>query len=432
MTYSYDAFGGGDTERRLAAFGRGSLAHPFVPLIGFGDTPSLDAFSRLRVSGPEYVFDAQLTYDLQPLLFEQITAQAGASIAHDTANRCATLAFASTPSGGKAIMQSFEHFRYQPGRSLFAFVTFNFNGGVANALKFAGYSDGGNGVELQLDGAQPRLVLYSGTAVGNQIVNQTNWNDPLDGTGPSGYAVDWTKTQLLAIDMQALYVGRVRVYLDVGGKLVPVHEFNHANLRANPYIQTANLPVRVGMTCTGAVSTTMQYICCSVISEGGQHESQGFEHSLDVAGTGGNETRAHILSIRPMALFNGIANRSKIVIESLDFIVNSGANNAKFEVVLGQAISGTIAFNDVNAAHSAVEYNTAGTISGNPVIVLFSGYAPATGGNRITAPRKLGLRYPITLNAAGDPRALGTLSVLATGYTGTAPVRATLNWREIR
>ena len=48
------------------------------------------------------------------------------------------------------------------------------------------------------------------------------------------------------------------------------------------------------------------------------------------------------------------------------------------------------------------------------------------------APRKIGLRYPITLNAAGAARSLGTLSVLATGYTGTAPCRVTINWREVR
>lgn len=47
-------------------------------------------------------------------------------------------------------------------------------------------------------------------------------------------------------------------------------------------------------------------------------------------------------------------------------------------------------------------------------------------------PRKIGLRYPITLNAAGAARSLGTLSLLATGYTGTAPCRATINWREVR
>src|SRR6056297_3884651 len=66
-----------------------------------------DAFSRLRVSNPAGVFDGQMTYDLQPLLFEQITAETGASIAHSATDRLATLTFASTPTGGVARMQSF-------------------------------------------------------------------------------------------------------------------------------------------------------------------------------------------------------------------------------------------------------------------------------------------------------------------------------------
>ncbi len=270
----YDRLGG-VVEQKFSAVGLGNSQSPYVPLFGFGDTPSLDAFGRLRVSNPEYVFDAQLTYDLQPLLFEQITAQSGASIAHDSTNRCATLTFASTPNGGQAIMQSFEHFRYQPGRSQLTFVTFNFKGGVANVLKFAGLSDGANGIELQLNGTAPRVVLYSDTTVGDQTIAQAAWDDPLDGTGPSGVTVDWTKTQILAIDFQALYVGRVRLALDIGGVLVPFCSIKNANIQANPYIQSANLPIRCGMTCTGAVSTTMQYICSSVISEGGKTEQIG-------------------------------------------------------------------------------------------------------------------------------------------------------------
>lgn len=35
----------------------------------------MDAFSRLRVATPTAVFSAQFTYDLQPLVYEAITAQ---------------------------------------------------------------------------------------------------------------------------------------------------------------------------------------------------------------------------------------------------------------------------------------------------------------------------------------------------------------------
>jgi hypothetical protein len=131
----------------------------------------LDAFGRLRVAEPSYVFDAQFTYDIQPLLYEPLVTGTGASVAHDSAsggvNRCALMTFAATPTGGQAILQTFEHFRYQPGRSQFILITFNLLGGVANCLKFAHYGDGTNSIGLELNGFVPRMVIRSGSGAGN-------------------------------------------------------------------------------------------------------------------------------------------------------------------------------------------------------------------------------------------------------------------------
>ena len=39
------------------------------------DSANLDAFSRLRVSNPLILHNSQFTYDLAPLIMEQITAR---------------------------------------------------------------------------------------------------------------------------------------------------------------------------------------------------------------------------------------------------------------------------------------------------------------------------------------------------------------------
>jgi hypothetical protein len=44
----------------------------------------LDAFGRQKVASPKTLFDAQLTYDLQPLLYESLTSGSGASTGHDS------------------------------------------------------------------------------------------------------------------------------------------------------------------------------------------------------------------------------------------------------------------------------------------------------------------------------------------------------------
>jgi len=329
-------------------------------------------------------------------------------------------------------MQTYEHFRYQPGKSQQAFITFNMRGGVANVLKFAGYSNGVNGIEFQLNGLQPRLTIYSTTTNGDQHVNQADWNlDTMDGEGGSGITLDFEKEQILVIDFQALYVGRVRVGWDVCGQVVYCHEFEHANNTTHPYIASANLPIRAGMTCTGTVSTTMLFNCCSVISEGGQETTSGYSFAVEGTGTAGNNTRAHILSVRPKTTFNSIANRSKFFLDSVEILV-TGNTTVEWELCVGQAISGTTTFADVNTTYSAFEFNTAGTISGSPAIVIAAGYTPATATNKTTTSAQIANRYPITLDMAGVVRSLGTLSLIATGLGATSAMRAIFNYHEVR
>lgn len=402
--------------------------------VSIKDSANLDAFSRLRVSNPLILHNSQFTYDLAPLIMEQITSGTGATVTYDSTNRCALMTFSSTPTGGKSYMQSYEYLPYQPGRSQLIFVTFNMIAAVANVLKFAGYSDGVNGVEFQLNGTTKQFTVYSGSSAGNETVAQSSWNlDKLDGSGASGITLDITKTQILVIDVQALYVGRVRVGFDINGVIIYAHEFNHSNLVAYPYIQSANLPVRCGMTCTGTVSTTMNFICSAVISEGGSEDINvyGYTFQQDTGavsvGTGGT----HLLSLRPKTTFSGITNRTRVAYIDVE-VYNAGNQPVQWQLCIGQAISGTTTFNSVNATYSSSEYNIAGTLSGSPAIIIDGGYVASSGGTKGVSNTAVISRYPITLDAAGLQRSLGTLTLKATSLSGTQTCYASVKFREIR
>jgi hypothetical protein len=402
--------------------------------VSLKDSANLDAFSRLRVSNPLILHNSQFTYDLTPVIMEQITNGSGAAIAHDATNRNALMTFASTPTGGKAYMQSYEYLPYQPGRSQLIFVTFNMIASVANVLKFAGYSDGVNGIEFQLDGTTKQFKIYSGSSAGDETVAQSSWNlDKLDGTGASGFTLDITKTQILVIDIQALYVGRVRIGFDIGGNIIYAHEFLHANLFTSPYIQTANLPVRCGMTCTATVSTTMNFICSAVISEGGTEDINVFGYTFQQdtgvisVGTGGT----HMLSLRPKLTFNTFTNRTRVAYIDVE-IYNAGNQPVQWQLCVGQAISGTTAFNAVNTTYSSSEYNVLGTLSGSPAIVIDGGYVASSGGAKGVTNTAITSRYPITLDAAGSHRSLGTLTLKAISLSGTQNCYASIKFREIR
>jgi hypothetical protein len=413
--------------------GRETLADATGQAIKLGDSASIDAFSRVRISQPISRFDAQLSYDLQPLLYQQLTNGAGAAITHDTTERAAVLALNSTGAGGYAYMQSYGHFYYHPGNSQIIFLTFNFREHIPNVTKFVGYSDyANNGVQCISNGIGFAWRILSNTSNGDQTVNQGNWNlDTLDGSGPSGHILNVAKTQIAVIDLQALYVGRVRVGFDIDGTVVYCHEFLHANLSAFPYIQTATLPIIAGLSCIDTATTSMLFICTTVRSEGAEPEESGFNFSIEGTVNATSGARTHILSVRPNTTFNGIANRIKFILESVEVLV-TGSNPVLWELCLGQAISGTTAFIDVNATYSAFEYNTAGTISGNPAIVIAQGYCAATNQSKSAVNRQIANRYPITLDAAGAIRALGTLSLIVTGLGGASVTRASFNWRELR
>lgn len=400
------------------------------------DSANLDAFSRLRVSNPVGVFDCQFTYDLQPILFEQLTNGTGATITHDATNRNALMTFSSTPTGGYAYMQSYQFLRYQPSKSQQIFVTFNFNGGVTNVLKFAGYSDGTNGIEFRLNGTTPQVAILSSSSNGNQIIDQSNWNlDTFDGSGnsgnPSGILLDTSTTQIFVCDFEALYVGRVRVGLNIDGVTYYCHQFTHANIATYPYIATANLPIRCGMICTGTVSTTMRFSCSAVASEGGRDRVASYTFTASNAVTAANGVDTYLLSIRPKTTFNSITNRIKFDLSSLSINV-TGNPSVLVKLCIGQTLT-TPSFADVNATYSGMQVDTAGTLSGSPLIVIDEFYASAqrtaTALYSISAPL---LRYPLTLDSAGAVRSLGTLTILVQGIGAVSAMNGSITWSEER
>ena len=400
------------------------------------DERGLDGFSRLPTSNPTALFDAQFTYDLHPLLYEQITTGAGATITHDATNHMALFGFSSTPTGGESILQSFEYLRYQPGKAQQPVITFNMNGAVANCIKFAGYSDGDNGYEYRLEAdiyGDPihQLCILSTSDNGDQSILQADWNlDKLNGSGASGIDLQDDQEQIFLVDFQALYVGRVRMGFDIDGKVIWAHEFNHANLTTKPYIAYANLPIRAGMTCTDTVTTTMWFNCTSVISMGGQEETAGYPNYARAGGISvPNGSWKNALSIRPLTTFNSIVNRSLIRISDID-VYNRGNNPIWWRACVGQALT-TPSFGAVGT-YSAFEYDVTGTLSGSPAYEMMSGEALATAQVKQAVSKSFATRYPITLDAAGAVRVLGTLNIQLYGIGGTSTADVIVNWKEVR
>jgi len=244
-------------------------------VISLGDTPSIDAFDRLRVSQPTALLDVKMTAGISASRWISATANGG-TIAETSPQYGANIA-CTAAAGSSAIFQTKQRGIYQAGRSLLCMATFNFNiagNGTANIRKRVGMFDENDGIFIEQNGTDVRLVLrsnVSGSPVDTNAVVKTSWNlDKFDGTGPSGITIDFTKTQILISDIEWLGVGRVRVGFVVNGIIYYAHQFLHTNILAVPYMANPNLPMRYECVQTSTANTgTMLVICCTILSEGG-------------------------------------------------------------------------------------------------------------------------------------------------------------------
>tara|TARA_R110002049_G_C9177884_1_gene563256 strand:- start:16221 stop:17912 length:1692 start_codon:yes stop_codon:yes gene_type:complete len=380
-------------------------------------TPKLDAFGLQEVASPELLFEAQFTYDLQPLLYG--TNLENGTITHDATNRMAVI---SSTGVGNTYIQSYEYFRYQAGKGQKIYITFNFKDAVVGSTKYAQYGDSINAMGIRLLGnGNLEVFINTGTSQGNQ-------SQVIDAVG---LGIDISKEQIFLIQFEALYVGSVQFGMQIGADLVWLHAFDNSNNSDFPYVQTANLPIRVGIISSTAVNTNLSYNCCSVQTSGGNDNVSGytFAETNNVQANNGNRT--HLISIRPKLLFNGFENRVQLKVIEIGLVVD-GNSSIKWELCVGQALTGNTTFNDVNTNYSAVEYNTAGTVSGLPTLVIDSGFVAGDKNSKGNLGKTVNLKIPITLDLLGAHRLNGRISVVLTGIGGNSDTLGSIKWIEIR
>ena len=236
------------------------------------DSPSIDAFGRWRVSQVTTQFDAKQLHDSLPLFIDQELIGSG-TVSHSATFAHSSLATSS--SGDVVILQTKQRFNYQSGKSQLLFWTFNGFGVETNVTKYIGYYSTGtaspfnsnlDGFYLQNDGTTLGLRVYrSGTNTGS--ADRASWDDPLDGTGPSGVTHDFDNNTILAADFEWLGVGRIRFYIVKNGNFIKFHEFDFTGVEG-VYMSSPNQPMRWEIRQNGAGSGIFNTICSSVNSEG--------------------------------------------------------------------------------------------------------------------------------------------------------------------
>jgi len=345
--------------------------------IQYADSPSIDAFDRLRISAPFAVFSTKQIYTDQSLFWSEKINGVGASSTFDL-NKSQSVLQVGTVSGEYVIRQTKQYTSYQPGRSHLIFITGNFNGSKTNVTKRIGYFDDNNGIFFELAGSTLSVVIRSSTS-GSPVdtsVAQSSWNmDMLQGAGPSGITLDITKAQIFTIDFEWLGVGRVRIGFVIDGIIIYCHQFLHSNVASEVFMTTPTLPLRYEIRNTGvaATATTMSEICGTVLSEGG-YDPKGLVRSADL----GISDKAMSGTLRPLIQLRLNSSFIRGSIQPLSCSFFSSSNDSwHWALILNPTITGGTAASWSSVSDSIAQYDVAatGTVSGGTQID--SGYIPA-------------------------------------------------------
>lgn len=243
--------------------------------VSLAHTPQLDAFGRLRVSQPETLFDSQQRFSIDRS-FVSNTATSG-SVSFIPAQSSANLTVVNT-TGSYVARESRYVFKYQPGKSQLAIMTFVFAPqSSGNLRQHVGYFGSDNGYFVQLSDALYLCERSNSTGtITHSNVAQSSWNgDKLNGSGPSGINLDMTKSQIFFTDLEWLGVGSVRCGFVLNGQFIVAHTFHHANLIPRVYMTTACLPIRYeiqALSASAPATSNLTQICCTVASEAGAGE----------------------------------------------------------------------------------------------------------------------------------------------------------------
>lgn len=303
--------------------------------ISYDDTPNLSAFGRLRVASTRLLGEYRYMYGVATVTEFNDKLEGNATLSVDLDRTC-ILANVTTTAGDRVVRQTKQYHPYISGTTTLGFITFTLNPPKQNLVQQVGMFDDSNGFFFRMNGTVAEVVVRKNGV--DNAVPQADWNvDRLDGSmnefNKSGFLLEKSKSQILAIDYQWLGIGRVRFSFVINGMTIHVHSFNHANIVTEVYTRQPSLPFRweIRNTGTTASNSTLMGICAAAYSEGSESET-GFLRAISTGNVQVNVTAANsansygVIAIRLKNTLSGKPNRAiarlKNVLVTGDYDVN--------------------------------------------------------------------------------------------------------------
>lgn len=378
-----------------------------------------DLANNLSVNTPQVVFSWKQNFSARLDLMASLLAGSGSATYNATT--ASTALSVTSSSSDSALLQSHYYAPVQPGQTLRCSISAVLGAGQANTSAHVGPHTAADGAFFALIGTVKNIVTRtdtSGTPT-DTVVAQSSWNlDTMDGNGPSGITIDWTKLQTFVVDYN-WQAGIVRFGFNIGGAIVLCHQV--VNNTAQNIFASPNLPAKISVANTGsAASYSIYAMAASMVIFGTSPFDQGsslFSIQQTAAKTGSTSGEVLLMQIKLKA---GITAASlKLLTLAVQTDLNSGDETEPvtfFSIRRNPTIGSPegVSFNPVDT-NSNFQYDVAGTgiVSGGTLIMsdfAFSFGSNAAGGSALP------MNFPI-LNFGSDPS--GTSDIITISSQST-------------
>jgi hypothetical protein len=398
--------------------------------IGLTDTPIIDAFGRQRFSSPYTIFDSKHIVGKNELFYDEKLSGVGTTSVHLSSDSCVLMSVSA--NNAYAIRQTKMRFNYQPGKSQMLLLTGVFGEPVAdtefrvgyfNTSVVAPYTANRDGIYFGSDGTNIYVAVSKNGTENKKI--QSDWNlDKMDGTGPSGIDLDWSKSQILFVDFEWLGVGRVRTGVVINGIIYYVHEFLHANNIDGTYMISPNHSVRYEVRSSGG-TLAIKHICCSVISEGATDPTGIIRSVDDASGQLVSTALEGLIGIR----LNSNNYEATVDVIELDILTDAANVDSYWVLALNPVYVTTPTWNSAGSS-SAIEYALGGAtttmvLTSSSGVNINSGFISKQSRNTLADISSL-LRLGIGIDGTRDEIWLGVKT-----FSSETTFRSSLTFKEI-
>ena len=394
----------------------------------FSSSLPLTAFDDLRVA--ELTPIVQYSFEYTVTNTDLGIIEVAGSGAVTQANAMCVVSTGTTTSS-TAEWESSRHVKYKSGLGGSNRFTAMFTAGVAGTEQMVGLADTEgasashvNGFAVGYDGANFAFLRYQNDVL--FPIHQTDWDDPMDGSGPSGMTLDPTKLNVYIIQFAYLGAGPLRLWISssISGRMVLAHTLIYTNSNTTPSIYNPNFHLmahalnRATTSDLIVKSASMAYFIegRSNISELQQpQETTGQRTKTTVT------TEVAIFTIRNKATYASKVNFIDIKLENLTVAIeaNSANNLGRFRLVRNASLGGSPSYADINTTNSLVDIDVAGTT--------------VTGGTELIGPQMAGKndREITSLTDFDFIITPGDTVTLAGLSANSATMSGSLLWKEL-